>query len=104
MEVFADSAYHSEESEQLLQAQGYRNRTHERAHRNRPLTKAQERANTRRSRHRARVEHVFAAPTQQGGKQLRTIGKARAAVKIGMMNLVYNMRRFVCLLKQEVAW
>ena len=68
MEVFADSAYHSEESEQLLQAQGYRNRTHERAHRNRPLTKAQERANTRRSRHRARVEHVFAAPTQQGGK------------------------------------
>ena len=103
-EVFADSAYRSEESEQLLQAQGYRNRIHERAYRNRPLTKAQERANPRRSRHRARVEHVFGALTQQGGKQLRTIGKARAAVKIGMMNLVYNMRRFVCLLKQKVAW
>ena len=47
---------------------------------------------------------MFGAITQQGGKQLRTIGKARATVKIGMMNLVYNMRRFVCLLKQEVAW
>lgn len=104
VEVFADSAYRSEESEQLLQEQGYRNRIHERAYRNRPLTKAQERANTRRSRHRARVEHVFGALTQQGGKVLRTVGKARADVKIGMMNLVYNMRRFVCLLKQEVAW
>ncbi|MBN6742754.1 IS5 family transposase, partial [Acidithiobacillus sp. MC6.1] len=104
VEVFADSAYRSEESERLLQEQGYRNRIHERAYRNRPLTKAQERANTRRSRHRARVEHVFGAHTQQGGKWVRTVGKARAAVKIGMMNLVYNMRRFTCLLKQEVAW
>ena len=104
VEVFADSAYRSEESEQLLQEKGYRNRIHERAYRNRPLSKAQEKANTRRSRHRARVEHVFGAITQQGGKILRTIGIARAQVKIGMMNLVYNMGRFTCLLKQEVAW
>jgi len=30
-----------------------------------------------------------------GGKIVRTIGIVRARVKIGMMNLVYNMRRFI---------
>nr|WP_215884459.1 transposase [Acidithiobacillus thiooxidans] len=104
VEIFADSAHRSEESEQLLQEKGYRNRIHERAYRNRPLSKTQEKANTRRSHHRARVEHVFGAIAQQGGKILRTVGIARAKVKIGMMNLVYNMRRFTYLLKQEVAW
>ena len=28
-----------------------------------------------------------------GGKLVRTIGMVRATFKIGMMNLVYNMRR-----------
>jgi hypothetical protein len=32
-----------------------------------------------------------------GGKIVRTIGMARARVKIGMMNLVYNIRRLVWL-------
>ena len=45
-----------------------------------------------------RVEHVFGSQeNEQGGKILRTIGEARAAVKIGLMNLVYNLRRFVFL-------
>ena len=47
---------------------------------------------------RARVEHVFADQENgMGGIFVRTIGMARAAAKIGMMNLVYNMRRFVWL-------
>ena len=104
IEIFAGSAYRSEESEQLLQEKGYRNRIHDRAYRNRPLSKAKEKVNTRRSRRRARVEHVFGAIAQQGGKILRTVGIARAKVKIGMMNLVCNIRHFTYLLKQEVAW
>jgi len=57
-----------------------------------------------RSPHRARVVHAFGAMVQQqGGKFLLTIGMARAEVKIGMMNLVYNMRRFTCLIQQSVA-
>lgn len=43
---------------------------------------------------RARVEHVFAQQTQ---RLVRSVGKARAEIKIGMMNLVYNMRRFAWL-------
>ena len=38
-----------------------------------------------------------------GGKIVRTIGIARACVKIGMMNLVYNMRRLVQLERMAVA-
>ena len=36
-----------------------------------------------------------------GGKLVRTIGIVRAAVKIGMQNLVYNMRRLVVLERAE---
>ena len=36
-----------------------------------------------------------------GGKLVRTIGIARARTKIGMMNLVYNMRRLVWLARNR---
>ena len=66
--------------------------------RSHPLSGRQQAANTTRSRVRARVEHVFADQENgMGGIFVRTVGIARAAVKIGMMNLVYNMRRFVWL-------
>jgi transposase, IS5 family len=38
-----------------------------------------------------------------GGKFVRTIGIARARVKIGMMNLAYNMRRLVWLERMAAA-
>jgi hypothetical protein len=40
----------------------------------------------------ARVEHVLAQQTIFG-KSIRTIGLARAYIKIGMMNLAYNIKR-----------
>src|ERR1700675_1552807 len=55
-------------------------------------------ANTTRSKVRARVEYVFGDQKNGMGAELvRTIGIVRARCKIGMTNLVYNMRRFVCL-------
>ncbi len=51
-----------------------------------------------RSKVRARVGHVFG--DQKNGMRaeiVRVIGIVRARYKIGMTNLVYNMRRFVCL-------
>ena len=51
---------------------------------------------------RARVEHVFGAQHAMGGHIVRTIGLARAKVKIGMMNLVYNMKRLGQLIKRDV--
>ena len=48
------------------------------------------------------MEHVFGAQHAMGGHVVRTIGLARATVKIGMMNLVYNMKRLVQLIKRDV--
>jgi len=103
-EVWADSAYRSVEIEARLAARGYKSRVHRRAARNRPLSEREQSANTRRSRVRARVEHVFGhQENSMGGKIVRTIGIARARVKIGLMNLVYNMRRLVQLEQRAAA-
>jgi len=103
-DVWADSAYRSAEIEAKLKAEGYKSRIHRRAHRNHPLSERETAANTTRSRIRARVEHVFGhQENSMGRKFVRTIGIARATVKIGMMNLVYNMRRLVQLERMTVA-
>ena len=103
-EVWADSAYRSAEIEARLEAKGYKSRVHKRARRNRPLTQRETAANTTRSKVRARVEHVFGhQENSMGGKLVRTIGIVRAAAKIGMMNLVYNMRRLVQLERLAAA-
>jgi len=56
------------------------------------------RANARKSAVRASVEHVFAYQKGPMGLVIRTIGLARARVKVGLANLAYNMRRYVWLL------
>ena len=44
---------------------------------------------------RARVEHIFGfQENSMGGSFIRTIGKERAKVQIGLMNLVYNFARY----------
>jgi transposase, IS5 family len=103
-EVYADSAYRSAETEAKLKARGMRSRIHYRAHRDHPLSKAQENANRQKSKVRARVEHVFGAQqTAPGGRIVRTIGIARAKAKIGLQNLAYNIRRLVTLERMACA-
>jgi IS5 family transposase len=93
-EVWADSAYRSEETERLLRKKGLRSRIHRRDHRHQALSVYQQALNRRRSSIRVRVEHVFGSQhNEQGGKLVRTIGLVRARAKIGLMNLVYNLRR-----------
>lgn len=95
-DVWADSAYRSAEAEANLAERGYKSRIHRRPARNRPLSAREQHGNTTRSRVRARVEHVFAdQASAMRGKLVRSIGVVRAKAKIGMQNLVYNMRRFV---------
>ena len=95
-DLWADSAYRSQANEEELAARDLRSHIHKKGQRNKPLSEAQQRANTRKSKVRVRVEHVFGAMTnEQGGLYFRVIGLARTATKIGLMNLVYNMRRLV---------
>ena len=92
--VWADSAYASERTNCCLKQLGVQNHVHERPWREQTLTKAQCRRNRARSRIRARVEHVFGHQvTAMRQTIVRTIGRARAEVKIGLSNLAYNMSR-----------
>ncbi len=55
------------------------------------------RANARKSAVRSAVEHVFARQKEPMSLVVRTIGIARARVKIGLANLAYNIKRLVWL-------
>ena len=103
-EVWADSAYRSEKKELILDIMGYRSRVHKKGKKNKPLSTRDQKANKRKSTVRVRVEHVFGSLTnEQGGLYFRVIGLCRTQAKVGLMNLVYNMRRFVTLEKISVS-
>lgn len=104
--IWADSAYRSDAIENVLSLLSFKSQIHERGYRNRPLTGRQKQKNRTRSRTRAKVEHVFGAVVNEmGGKQLRSIGLRRAMGNLGLMNLTYNLKRFVMweTQKQQIA-
>lgn len=97
-DVLADSAYRSAANDVLCWLLGKENKMQYRAYRNKPLCEELQRRNGERSKRRVRVEHVFGAQkNEQNMRLIRTIGLDRARAKIGLSNLVYNMRRFVFL-------
>ena len=53
------------------------------------------RGDARRARVRVAVEHVFAVQKCRLGLVIRSIGLARATTRLGLANLVTNMRRLV---------
>lgn len=101
-DVWADSAYRSQEKEVSLKAKGYRSRVQRKGRRNAPLSQREQQGNRTRSKVRSRVEHVFGAQSNLRKKAIRCIGIVRARTEIGLMNLVYNMRR-LCFLQRISA-
>lgn len=103
--VYADSAYRSEDQETRIKALGIWSCIHERAYRNKALTEDQKMANRKKSSVRVRVEHVFGFfhTSMNRATFIRTIGSARACVVIGLMNLGYNMLRFLQITKASVT-
>ena len=103
-QVFADSAYRSKAINSTLKEQDLKNEIHYKGSRGMPLTEAKQRVNHKRSKVRATVEHIFGFQQNSlGGKFIRTIGILRARTKIGLMNLAYNMKRYVYLTKNKPA-
>jgi IS5 family transposase len=87
-----------------LRESGYRSHIHRKGNRGKALTDRNKEANRKRSSVRVRVEHVFGQQASFGnGKYIRTIGLARARLKIGMMNLAYNLKRLVWLVTHVEA-
>jgi IS5 family transposase len=101
-DVWGDTAYRSRVNEKHLAAHGLRSRLHRKKPVGRPMPKHTARANGRKSKVRAAVEHLFARQKGPMGLVVRTVGLARARVKIGLCNLVFNMKRLVWLRAQAV--
>jgi IS5 family transposase len=96
-DVWADTAYRSAKNEAWLAERGLVSRIHRKKPPGRPMMARTRRANARKSAVRSAVEHVFARQKGPMALVVRTIGIARARVKIGLANLAYNMKRFVWL-------
>jgi transposase, IS5 family len=93
--VWADTAYRSKKNEAWLSKHGYVSDIHHKKPPGRPMSERMARANGRRSKMRSAIEHVFARQKGPMALFVRTIGIARAKVKIGMANLAYNFTRLV---------
>jgi IS5 family transposase len=100
--VWADTAYRSKKNEALLQDRMLASHIHRKKPRGRPMPINVARANGKRSAIRAPIEHIFACQKDQMGLFVRTIGMARARTKIGLANLVYNMKRLTWLARAAV--
>lgn len=95
-EIWADSAYRSDNIEAGLAVLGYISQIHERAYRNQPLSEAQIASNRTKSKTRAKVEPVFGSWVMtMGGKLVRCIGIERVRAQLGLKNLTYNLKRYV---------
>ena len=102
-DVWADTAYRSAKNEMLLTDRGLVSRIHRKKPKGRAMAERTRRANARRSAIRSAVEHVFARQKGPMALVVRTIGSARAHVKIGLANLAFNMKRYVWLSSRMVA-
>jgi IS5 family transposase len=91
--VWADTAYRSKANLELLDRRGLRAEFQRAKPRGRPMPAHIARGNATRARVRGLVEHVFATEKRRMGLVVRCVGLARAAARITLANLAYNMRR-----------
>lgn len=97
--IYADSAYTGKPIPSHIE-----NRVCEKGCNGKPLTEEQKKSNREKSRVRCRVEHVFAFMAKSMcGLSVRSIGIARADFKIGLTNLIYNLRRYAVLKQKGVC-
>jgi IS5 family transposase len=95
--VWADTAYRTKRNLEVLERRGPAERIQFRRAPRRGLSEQQAKANAARARIRSSIEHVFAAQKHRMALFIRTIGIARARVKIAMANLAYNFTRLAWL-------
>lgn len=96
-DVWADAAYRSAKNEAWLAERGLVSRIHRKKPKGRPMAARTRRANARKSAVRSAVEHVFARQKGPMTLVVRTMGIARAQMKIRLASLAYSMRRYVWL-------
>lgn len=94
--LHADSAYRSEQIEEMLRRKNIESQIHEKGYRNHPLSKRQKQRNRKKSKVRALVEHIFGFMTNSMNEiYLKYRSFKRIAAGIGLINLTYNILRLV---------
>jgi transposase, IS5 family len=97
-DVWADSAYRSEEKLDELKKRKYREHLQRKGYRHKKLTQREAQGNRTRSRIRSRIEHVFGVQAKRAGNLIvRAIGLVRVKAKVGLRNLAYNLDRYCVL-------
>ena len=97
-DVWADSAYRSEDKLKELKKRKYREHLQRKGCRHKKLTDREAQGNRTRSRIRSRVEHVFGVQAKRAGNLIvRAIGLIRVKAKVGLRNLAYNLDRYCVL-------
>jgi len=97
-DVWADSAYRSEDKLKELKKRKYREHLQRKGCRYKKLTDREAQGNRTRSRIRSRVEHVFGVQAKRAGNLIvRAIGLIRVKAKVGLRNLAYNLDRYCAL-------
>jgi IS5 family transposase len=97
-DVWADSAYRSEEKLEELKKRKYREHLQRKGCRHKKLTDREAQGNRMRSRIRSRVEHVFGVQAKRAGRLIvRAMGLVRVNAKVGLRNLAYNLDRYCVL-------
>lgn len=101
-DVYADSAYRSQENSELLERCEYRDAMHRK---NKPHKNDQRiaKGNHTKSKVRARVEHIFGFEKRLGNKiMVHCVGLARATLRLTMVNFAYNAHRFGHLIRYKI--
>jgi len=94
-DLWADSAYTGQAQDSTIKKYKMNNSVNEKGTRNNPLTEQQKESNRKKSKTRARVEHVFGfIEGSMNRLQLNCIGIKRASGIVGLINLTYNMFRY----------
>ncbi len=102
--LYADSAYSGKKQEEVIATFGMQNKVHEKGCRGKLLNEAQKKNNKRKSKVRARIEHVFGFMEQSmHGLAVRSIGIVRASGIIGLINLTYNMFRYEQIIRLQLC-
>jgi len=102
-DMYGDSAYTGPTVEAAIIKNNMKNCIHEKGYRNKPLTEEQKERNKKKSSFRVRIEHIFGfVENSMHGSYIRCIGLIRAEATIGLMNLTYNIFRYIQLNKVPI--
>lgn len=102
-DVYADRGYPSAQREAGLNKAGGRVHMQRKGTAKKALSATQKQRNRGIATPRARVEHVFGALAQMGGKLVRCIGIVRTTFALSIKAASYNLKRMVFLRKKGLA-